>query len=232
MKLDDWGRYDSARSLAHRRGSSCRTRNDVAIERGSYQDSRMAGWIPMRCGFKNPKSADGPYRSQCWTTPSAAGASTNGAPGPFLRWAQRATSVLAWIACAATRSPCGQAEALPSPTPGEDSSASDGETRVVIRPRRGPRRERRCSRPLVHVWSCKMKATLASSTTAGPPDEGTSYLAAFRTQQALHHAYNRSEIAVSTIIKPAGFPGDRGTSLRCARRNTCPSSLAVPARSI
>src|ERR1017187_7248908 len=113
MKLDDWGRYDSARSLAHRRGSSCRTRNDVAIERGSYQDSRMAGWIPMRCGFKNPKSADGPYRSQCWTTPSAAGASTNGAPGPFLRWAQRATSVLAWIACAATRSPCGQAEALP-----------------------------------------------------------------------------------------------------------------------
>ena len=28
-----------------------------------------------------------------------------------------------------------------------------------------------------------------------------------------------SEIAVSTII-PAGFPGDRGTSLRCARRKT------------
>ena len=85
---------------------------------------------------------------------------------------------------------------------------------------------------LVHVWICKMKATLASSTTAGPPDEGTSYLAAFGTQWALHPFHNFSEIAVSTIIKPAGFPGERGTSLRCARRNTCPSSLAVPARSI
>jgi hypothetical protein len=29
-----------------------------------------------------------------------------------------------------------------------------------------------------------------------------------------------SEIAVSTIMSPEGFSGDRGTSLRCARRKT------------
>lgn len=70
------------------------------------------------------------------------------------------------------------------------------------------------------------------SRTARQEDEETSYLAAFGTPWALHPFHSFSEIAVSTIIKPAGFPGERGTSLRCARRNTCPSSLAVPARSI
>ena len=87
----------------------------------------------MRYGFKNPKSAEGPYRSQGCPAPTAAGASTNEAPRLFLRWTRRAASLLAWIVCAATRPPCGQTEALPSPTPGEDSSVSEGDATRIAR---------------------------------------------------------------------------------------------------
>jgi len=43
---------------------------------------------------------------------------------------------------------------------------------------------------------------------------------------------SRSDITVSAMSRPAGFAGERGTSLRCARRNRYPSSVAVPERSI
>ena len=44
----------------------------------------------------------------------------------LLRVAKQDASVLAWIACAATHPPCGQAEALPVPTPGLDASVAHG----------------------------------------------------------------------------------------------------------
>ncbi len=50
----------------------------------------------------------------------------------LLRVAKQGASVLAWIACAATRPPCGQAEALPVPIPGRDASvAEDDSTRIA-----------------------------------------------------------------------------------------------------
>ena len=51
----------------------------------------------------------------------------------LLRVAQKGASVLAWIACAATRPPCGQAEALPVPIPGRDASVAEGDSTRIAR---------------------------------------------------------------------------------------------------
>jgi protein-L-isoaspartate(D-aspartate) O-methyltransferase len=51
----------------------------------------------------------------------------------LLRVAKRGASVLAWIACAATHPPCGQAEALPAPVPGRDASVAEGDSTRIAR---------------------------------------------------------------------------------------------------
>jgi len=51
----------------------------------------------------------------------------------LLRVAKQGASVLAWIACAATHPPCGQAEALPVPIPGRDASVAEGDSTRIAR---------------------------------------------------------------------------------------------------
>ncbi len=51
----------------------------------------------------------------------------------LLRVAKQGASVLAWIACAATHPPCGQAEALPAPIPGRDASVAEGDSTRIAR---------------------------------------------------------------------------------------------------
>jgi len=51
----------------------------------------------------------------------------------LLRVAKQGASVLAWIACAATHPPRGQAEALPIPIPGRDASVAEGDSTRIAR---------------------------------------------------------------------------------------------------
>ena len=52
----------------------------------------------------------------------------------LLRVAKRGASVLAWIACAATHPPCGQAEALPAPVSGQNpQSVAEGDSTRIAR---------------------------------------------------------------------------------------------------
>jgi len=103
-----------------------------------------------------------------------------------------------------------------------------------------------CLDRIVPLGERHLRRAWTTLTTIGPTSTGTFMVAATAENidctslaSVVNHRRNSchtplhslSEIAVSTIISPAGFPGDRGTSLRCARRKTCPSSLAPPDRS-